>query len=491
MRVRAHRLDRADRSGTRRASCPRTRIRRLAKKTAAAIVMTTGPIARCTRGASTAPPIVEPTAMATAIACIDPRPRATCIAVAAGMMTSEPISSTPRYRNPSATVRPNARRNRRSSRATPMPHVRARSGDTSATTRRLRARITNTITRTDAATPVIVSAAPTLAGAPNSALINSSPGASMLPTASATEKITPMTASVGMRVLLSSAHTSSVPRKRAANPPSNGFQRSRIAIATPGSATCDSASEASAMRRITAMDPTRPAATAIAAGISSSLSGGVMRMESHRCAIHLLEALGGKHLHRPPEIGAPWRQAKYAIAVRVHEAQIVRNQQQCHPLFELKAAQQGVDAPFTGLVDAGGRFVEQEDGGPSDQREREQEALELTAGQRSDLLHRHGHRQIDQVEDALQLIGRRACDVRLRSEKVETGQGQVALDVELLGNVADRRLRSPTDRPRSRNRADQCAEEHGLAGSVRPDDRDRAPALHCEAHVLEHRGVTE
>src|SRR5665647_3356080 len=61
--------------------------------------------------------------------------------------------------------------------------------------------------------------APGVSGAPSSASSRSSPDVIRLPMANAAENSTPITASVGMRVRYSSAHTRSVPTMSATNPP--------------------------------------------------------------------------------------------------------------------------------------------------------------------------------------------------------------------------------------------------------------------------------
>jgi len=58
--------------------------------------MITGPLATPSRGASRVPTRVEPTALVTAMTCIDRRLRPRYIPVVAGMMMSDPMSNTPR-----------------------------------------------------------------------------------------------------------------------------------------------------------------------------------------------------------------------------------------------------------------------------------------------------------------------------------------------------------------------------------------------------------
>ena len=56
-------------------------------------------------------------------------------------------------------------------------------------------------------------------------------------------------------------------------------------------------------------------------------------------------------------------------------------------------------------------------------------------------------------------------------EKVASRDGQVALEIEFLRNVADSCIRGPSHRPVVRDRADQCAEENRLPRPIRSDDR--------------------
>ena len=155
---------------------PSRRIPRLPKKNAAA----TSDGHRALSRAETAGPrrcrcTVQEIASTTAIARISRRLRARCLAVAAGMMMSDPIRSTPRNRSPSETASANARRNRRLSLATSIPAVRARSGETKAMTRRSSASIGEGDHESRRAEPETISAFPGLPGDPNSASIRSSP----------------------------------------------------------------------------------------------------------------------------------------------------------------------------------------------------------------------------------------------------------------------------------------------------------------------------
>src|SRR5579875_2865671 len=78
-----------------------------------------------------------------------------------------------------------------------------------------------------------------------------------------------------------------------------------------------------------------------------------------------------------------------------------------------------------------------------------------------------------------------------RAQEVEARDGQLALEVELLGHVADARPRGPADRPLVGDAADQRAEEDGLARAVGPDDGERAALGDGDREVVQDRGGAE
>ena len=207
------------------------------------------------------------------------------------MMISEPMSSTPRYRSPSATVRANVWRKTSSSRATSIPAARPISGDTSASTSLLFRARTKSTTAAAATMPNAISPGVSLPGPPKSASRSSSPELIRLPVASAAEKTTPMIVSVAILVRRSSAQTASAPKKSIAAAPNNGWMPRARATPMPGRATWESASAASAIRRMITKEPTRPAATAIAidsAILVSSVLVELMDVVLHRRAIQLV-----------------------------------------------------------------------------------------------------------------------------------------------------------------------------------------------------------
>ena len=129
----------------------------------------------------------------------------------------------------------------------------------------------------------------------------------MAPTASAAENTTPITVSVAMRVRDSTAQTSSVPSSSAPRPPSTGFTPASSASAMPGNATCEIASEASVILRMTAKQPTSPAAIAMpidsASAPSSMLTGERGTSWGHRTSASsragVRASLGGPSQARP------------------------------------------------------------------------------------------------------------------------------------------------------------------------------------------------
>ena len=117
-----------------------------------------------------------------------------------------------------------------------------------------------------------------------------------------------------------------VPTTSAATPPTRGLIRSTSATPIPGSATCEIASEARVMRRITAKQPTRPAATAIATGRASASGEMVaMHVEPVRGAIRFLQPLGSEHVFRGAEErrAVAGREAQDRVGVLVHQRELV------------------------------------------------------------------------------------------------------------------------------------------------------------------------
>ena len=142
------------------------------------------------------------------------------------------------------------------------PAAAARSAEKSASASRSRNRKTKKITNSSAARPTRNPASVRGSSPPNSASIRSSRGVTAAPTARAAANTTPMAASVTRPVACSSCQTRSVPIRSVAAPPTSGLIFSKNATPRPGSARCEMTSPASSIRRISANEPTSPAATA-------------------------------------------------------------------------------------------------------------------------------------------------------------------------------------------------------------------------------------
>src|SRR5215813_4906853 len=150
----------------------------------------------------------------------------------------------------------------------------------------------------------------------------------------------------------------------------------------PGSATWERASAASAIRRISAKQPTRPAATAMATGSASA--SGLMDVVIHGRPVHLVEDVGREDRPRRPQARLAPAQAQHGGRVPVDDGQLVRDEEDREPLLLLEAPRQLVQALLPRLVDAGGRLVEQEDGRVAGEGEGDEQALELATRQRPD-----------------------------------------------------------------------------------------------------------
>ena len=144
-----------------------------------------------------------------------------------------------------------------------MPLVNAISAETRETTREFLALRMKMITVAAPMSPRAVSQPVGMPGAPNSASINSSPEAIRLPIASATENTTPTIVSVDILVLSSMPQIRTVPNNSIARAPATGWKWKSKATPMPGSATCEMASAASVILRMTAKQPTKPAAEAM------------------------------------------------------------------------------------------------------------------------------------------------------------------------------------------------------------------------------------
>ena len=145
------------------------------------------------------------------------------------------------------------------------------------------------------------------------------------------------------------------------------------------------------------------------------------------------------------------------------------------------------------------RLVKQEEIGHRGQRECQQHALQLPAGQLA-------QPAVDQMFrlDATQGLKRRAPNApripqghrparqRARKQVVDV-DGRVSVEFKLLGHVTDDRSIFPAmtrngqemNRPRMRNLAEQRLEQGGFAGSVGPDQRGEFTAVQMQRDVFE------
>src|SRR5664279_223084 len=108
--------------------------------------------------------------------------------------------------------------------------------------------------------------------------------------------------------------------------------RSRIATPIPGSAMCEIASAASVIRRMTAKQPTKPAAAP--APMESAMALGskvIVNVIGNRCAVQLGKQLGGENVPRNTETGMPARQTQHIGGVLIDDAEIVRDEQDGQP----------------------------------------------------------------------------------------------------------------------------------------------------------------
>src|ERR1044071_3022133 len=129
---------------------------------------------------------------------------------------------------------------------------------------------------------------------------------------------------------------------------------SASATPIPGSATCEIASDASAMRRITAKQPIIPAAIAIA--IEAAMApASCMDVVVDRAA-DLAQPLRGEDLGRCTEPRALAAQAQHRGGVVVHHAQLVRDHERGEPALAAQAGDQLVESLLAGLVDPRGRL---------------------------------------------------------------------------------------------------------------------------------------
>src|SRR5262245_28499057 len=113
---------------------------------------------------------------------------------------------------------------------------------------------------------------------------------------------------------------------------------SASATPMPGSATCDNASPASAMRRITAKHPTSPAASAIVADRASASM--LMYVKRHRRSVDFVKEIRRQNGRGLTEMRRSAAQTQDVRGVLVHDRQIVRDEKHRQPAFRLQPLNQ-------------------------------------------------------------------------------------------------------------------------------------------------------
>src|ERR1700690_2623906 len=122
------------------------------------------------------------------------------------------------------------------------------------------------------------------------------------------------------------------------------------------------ASAASAIRGMTAKQPTRTAATATVMETTSAPISRGMDVELHRFAVELMQALGRQDRLGRPHARVCMAEAENIRRVAIDHAEVVRNQENCQPLLLLHAPDELVELLLPWLVHAGSGLIEQEHG---------------------------------------------------------------------------------------------------------------------------------
>src|SRR5450755_4415030 len=119
----------------------------------------------------------------------------------------------------------------------------------------------------------------------------------------------------------------------------------------PGNATCENASAARVMRRITTKHPTRPATLAV--------TSSAMDVKLHRGAVDLLQTLWSEDLPRRTETWMVSRHAKHVRGRSIDHAEIVRDREDSQPVLRAEAVHEVGQALLAGHVYSGRELVEQ------------------------------------------------------------------------------------------------------------------------------------
>src|SRR5271165_493363 len=135
----------------------------------------------------------------------------------------------------------------------------------------------------------------------------------------------------------------------------------------PGNATCDIASAARAIRRITAKQPTRPAAIAIV--IESKKVLKVMDVIVEGRSIDFREQIGREDLPRRPKARVFMPEAQHVRRVLINDRKVVRDEKHRDALFFLKMTHYLIQLLLTWLIHTCRGFIEQQDGRIAQERE--------------------------------------------------------------------------------------------------------------------------
>jgi hypothetical protein len=131
----------------------------------------------------------------------------------------------------------------------------------------------------------------------------------------------------------------------------------------------------------------------------------MMRVEMHRSAVHLLQSFRRQNLDGRAEIDAPVGEAEDPGGILEHQTELMRDEEERKAFRALQPANQLVELHFARFIHARGRLIKEQDRGPTHEREGEQQALKLAAGERSNGLRGQFIAELDQGEYPGNLFG--------------------------------------------------------------------------------------
>src|SRR6185437_9607589 len=111
---------------------------------------------------------------------------------------------------------------------------------------------------------------------------------------------------------------------------------------------------------------------------SGACSGMSMDMEPQRLPVDFLKHLGRQSRARRPKTRPLEPEAEHVVGMTIDDAQVVRDQDYRHRARILQAMNHFVELRLTPSVDACRRLIQQQNVGTSEEREGDQEALELS-----------------------------------------------------------------------------------------------------------------